>query len=842
MKKEKNKLNKISKIFSTLATVTLLTQALLTPVSVFADELDNGAKTEISSQNEFNLEEITRPLGYLASANTAIGFTDTGKTILSSVNEFQRATGNSAGKATKYYGGYATSTAYITVGGVPAVCINPDLPFPLNHEYIEEIYHDVGVFNIMYYALENGYDKAESTYVDWYVAINYYLGHFTSTAMASDPSVAFLLDKAHNPTAPNGSFDIKNKNQEAVWNNVDKRQETGWYENETTGSNQFYTITVNDGLTAILSDGRTLGAGIHNIDTNVQFKLTADARFEGTVTFDVPTNVKPQTPLIFKPVSGNVQNLMGMDFARDPITVQGVSAKFVKRLGNGSFKKVSKETNQPMANVKYDVAIGTDLTEATTDENGEFSFNDILDGTVIKVKEKATLDGYVLDDNEYSLTIVAGETTKLNLTNEVQQGRIKGYKQIEVFNAEETEKQGKPVYDTKPASKITFDVTALNDITLPDGSTVKANKGDIVDTVTTNEKGYFESTKDLWVGKQNNYRLIERDVPENYRKPSDIQANFTIPYGVNTEKLITYDTGSIDNLLKTGTWNFNKRNELTTNLLDDAKFLVEGISKHNKDVSFIFLSSELGNIFKLKAGNYKVTEIGFPDGFGQSIGESETKIITIKDNEATVTDWNNAPVDTKKPKMGTQAYAENGGKDFDPAVDNKLYDKIKNENYDDDTKYFVTKVIGEKTGTIYFESKGEQTLDENGEIIVETFIPAGTVQKENIYFVEEAYNSKKSFEKGEKPYTEHDGKNDYGQTLFYKEKQVVPVTPTNPIQPLTLSTPVSVVQKQKLNNVVTMPKLPQTGENITALTLIVGMFTAIAGTLIYMSRRKLNNK
>lgn len=836
MKTNKNE-NRFKKIFASVATIALLSQVMLTPIQAFAGEFNQNNDENI--EQVVIVDQLIQPLGYLPNANNQVGTSNTGKVILSSQGNFSTfANGNSAGQASKNYGGYMTSTAYITIDGQPAICINPSAPFPLNQEYIEQVYNEPGIYNIFYFADPS----TEAGYVDWYVATNYYLGNFDSPAMASDPGVASLLEHARNLDAPNGSFDILNKNQEATYNKESRQQATDWYQTEYTGSNQHYTLSVPTGLQAQLSDGRLFNDGIYSVDASIQFKLIAPADFEGTVNFDVPTDVKAQVPFKFVPTSPGVQELMQIGYSKDPITVQGVSAKFVKRLGNGSFKKISKETNQPMANVKYDVAIGTDLTEATTDENGEFSFNDILDGTVIKVKEKATLDGYVLDDNEYSLTIVAGETTKLNLTNEVQQGRIKGYKQIEVFNAEETEKQGKPVYDTKPASKITFDVTALNDITLPDGSTVKANKGDIVDTVTTNEKGYFESTKDLWIGKQNNYRLIERDVPENYRKPSDIQASFTIPYGVNTEKLITYDTGSIDNLLKTGTWNFNKRNELTTNLLDDAKFLVEGISKHNKDVSFIFLSSELGNIFKLKAGNYKVTEIGFPDGFGQSVGESETKIITIKDNEATVTDWNNAPVDTKKPKMGTQAYAENGGKDFDPAVDNKLYDKIKNENYDDDTKYFVTKVIGEKTGTIYFESKGEQTLDENGEIIVETFIPAGTVQKENIYFVEEAYNSKKSFEKGDKPYTEHDGKNDYGQTLFYKEKQVVPVTPTNPIQPLTPSTPVSIVQKQKLNNVVTMPKLPQTGENITALTLIVGMFTAIAGTLIYMSRRKLNNK
>lgn len=105
---------------------------------------------------------------------------------------------------------------------------------------------------------------------------------------------------------------------------------------------------------------------------------------------------------------------------------------------------------------------------------------------------------------------------------------------------------------------------------------------------------------------------------------------------------------------------------------------------------------------------------------------------------------------------------------------------------------------------------------------METFIPAGTIKKENIYFYEEAYDNEESFEKGEKPYTKHDGKNDYGQTLFYKEKPVVPTTPKTPVVPsIPTLTPVPTkVVKTVAPRQIVKAVLPQTGEDVSNFALI----------------------
>lgn len=61
-----------------------------------------------------------------------------------------------------------------------------------------------------------------------------------------------------------------------------------------------------------------------------------------------------------------------------------------------------------------------------------------------------------------------------------------------------------PVYSVQGLEGATFDIIAAEDIVTPDG-TVRAKKGDVVDTVTTSATGESKS-KELYLGK---YRIVE---------------------------------------------------------------------------------------------------------------------------------------------------------------------------------------------------------------------------------------------------------------------------------------------------------------------------------------------
>ncbi|MBC2149644.1 SpaA isopeptide-forming pilin-related protein [Listeria booriae] len=361
------------------------------------------------------------------SAAYEVGKSDTGKLITSSVNpraQLLRSTGNSTGKMSAWYGGYETSTAFITVDGLPAFCIDPNLPFPLNEEYAESIYHDEGVYNILYYGYpHNG--TSEKDYVDTYVALNVYLGAFDSASMKNDSGVKYLLDAAKNKTAPAGTFDITNKVQTAKWNPTTQRSETGWYPTVTTGNNNKYTIpALPAGVKAVTADGKEYSGPV-KIDVKTYFKLVADPSYSGTVNLTIPTDVREPSSLKFTPKNGNVQSLLSAGGFSDPITVTGIKATFEAQLGNLEIIKKGNDTTSLLPGAKYEVrnSAGTVVATPTTGANGKVTVSDLLQGTYT-VKEITAPNGYLVATASQNITVKAAETSQVTFTNTAVLGQV----------------------------------------------------------------------------------------------------------------------------------------------------------------------------------------------------------------------------------------------------------------------------------------------------------------------------------------------------------------------------------------------------------------------------------
>lgn len=370
-------------------------------------------------------QALMAPLNALANTNDTtnkmytVGKTDSGLVIQSSMNPVRllKASGNSSGKMSATYGGYTTSTAYIEVSGEPGFCIEPSKDYPVNAAYAEAVYHDEGIFNILYYGYpRNG--TSEKNYVDTYVALNYYLGNFDSPAMASDSGVKYLLDKAKAKTAPLGKFDISNKNQTAKWNSTTKRQETGWYPTtyQGVGGTNYYTLPLPVGVSAVTSDGKT-HTGNARIEAGLDFKLVADARYDKTVTFDVSTDLRQRTALKFTPNNDSVQKLMSAGTVRDPISVQNVTAKFEAQVGDLKIKKTGSD-NRTLANAEYDVkdSSGKVVAHVKTGSDGTITAKNLLIGEYSVIETKAP-PGYTIDKTIRKVKVEAAETTILNVTN-----------------------------------------------------------------------------------------------------------------------------------------------------------------------------------------------------------------------------------------------------------------------------------------------------------------------------------------------------------------------------------------------------------------------------------------
>lgn len=125
--------------------------------------------------------------------------------------------------------------------------------------------------------------------------------------------------------------------------------------------------------------------------------------------------------------------------------------------------------------------------------------------------------GYVLHDEPVRFKVDDDEAVYedgltlivVDFPNEPQKGAIHIKKTGEVFSSVQTNGEAYlPVYSVQGLAGATFKIIADEDIITPDG-TVRAKKGDVVDTITTSATGEAQS-KALYLGR---YRVVEVQCP-----------------------------------------------------------------------------------------------------------------------------------------------------------------------------------------------------------------------------------------------------------------------------------------------------------------------------------------
>ena len=172
-----------------------------------------------------------------------------------------------------------------------------------------------------------------------------------------------------------------------------------------------------------------------------------------------------------------------------------------------------------------------------TDESGSLMLPNELAYGDYELHEVQSAEGYVLDKKPVPFTIDGSvETVVVEKTNTAQKGKISVQKTGDVFASVtalgsaiyidengEVHKSGQttytPVFAKGNLSGAVFQVIASEDIITLDG-TIRANAGDVVAEITTDENGYAE-TDLLYLGK---YEIVEASAPYGYVKNSEIQA------------------------------------------------------------------------------------------------------------------------------------------------------------------------------------------------------------------------------------------------------------------------------------------------------------------------------
>ena len=158
-----------------------------------------------------------------------------------------------------------------------------------------------------------------------------------------------------------------------------------------------------------------------------------------------------------------------------------------------------------------------------TDADGQLVTPEKLDyGKGYSLVEVQAPYGYVLDSTPVSFDVTEENSTqeggitliKVDKPNMAQKGTISVEKTGEVFfgvNVSGEENKDviyQPVYKVKGLEGAVYEITADEDVITPDG-TLRYHKGDVVDTVTTDEDGTAKS-KELYLGK---YTVVEAKAP-----------------------------------------------------------------------------------------------------------------------------------------------------------------------------------------------------------------------------------------------------------------------------------------------------------------------------------------
>ena len=126
---------------------------------------------------------------------------------------------------------------------------------------------------------------------------------------------------------------------------------------------------------------------------------------------------------------GKAPNGRFQDYALtyDPLEDIGGQANLKISTNNAEIEviKTDNETGERIAGVLFGLyKDGTEISRATTDANGQASFDRLMPGKYI-IKEISNLDNYVINTQDFEVNVKFGEKSTINITNEKKKGQIK---------------------------------------------------------------------------------------------------------------------------------------------------------------------------------------------------------------------------------------------------------------------------------------------------------------------------------------------------------------------------------------------------------------------------------
>jgi len=363
-------------------------------------------------------------------------------------------------------------------------------------------------------------------------------------------------------------------------------------------------------------------------------------------------------------------------------------------------KKTDAETGNGLSGAEFEIRAKEDIVTPdgtvtvvdtiTTSDKGTAETKKLYLGKY-EVQETKAPEGYLLNTQKYPVELIyADQETEIvygdvTVPDEIAKGKIRITKTDKETN--------KPI-----PSGAEFTVTAAEDITTPDG-TVRSEKGTVVATLTTDDKGKAETDK-LYLGK---YVIKETKAPEGYLlNPKEFEV--TLAYKDQTTEIV-YGDVTVPNQPAKGQIEILKKDEETGNLLSGAEFTVtaaedittpDGTVRAEKGTVVDTIVTDTTGIARSKElylGKYVVKETKQPIGFIRpnqtwdvelKYADQKTELVkenlTIK-NQPTEIIIDKKETGTDKPLEGVKFVIWNKDKEdpIDPGMQHKeIYTTDKN--------------------------------------------------------------------------------------------------------------------------------------------------------------------
>ena len=235
-------------------------------------------------------------------------------------------------------------------------------------------------------------------------------------------------------------------------------------------------------------------------------------------------------------------------------------------------------------------------SEFTTDETGSFTFPQKLQAGTYYLEEVSAPEGYLIG-GLYKFTVEEGRDWSNPYVVEYADDNVMG--QITIKKSDSL--------DGSVLKNATYGIYASEDIITND-NTLRYSAGDLVDTVTTDEKGYAVSKK-LYLGK---YYVKELSAPDGYKLDSK-SYDVTLKWqdGVTPVVYVSVELKDEPNTIY-----IEKVCSETGKSLSGA--VLQLLDKDGTIVDEWTTDGKAHEISKLTAGTYTLHEVSAPDGYNLS--------------------------------------------------------------------------------------------------------------------------------------------------------------------------------------------------------------------------------